>query len=201
MWILIRSDNESKTIGEGYISDSQWVPERKGKRLTLKSGERYWLFLYCKANELDVVWTPGNQEGVLVHKTSLPEPMVDPKSPPKYVQLMKIRFQVINDGVLPHVIRWRFAADAQGGQAQFWHLPLHVSVSRKKINLTAISLGMAPFIGLLYEMIIAKCSGQKGLPDFSTWLVRAVGMAAFSILFIGVLLQIFYSLWERASED
>ena len=199
MWIFVREKETSRQLGEGYVENLHWAPERKGKRLMFKPGTIYLLYIYQKSDGTDEMWTPENQEGVLIHEISQTEkPHSDPSPPAKHLFSKKILFQVTNDGVLPHVTRWRFVSQNQ--HSRFWHLPLHVKVSQRKILLSAFTLGVAPAIGLTYEVLVAWLSGQPS-PDPLRWGLSAGVVALVAILLIYGLLNLFFFLWNRDVKD
>ncbi len=203
MWIYLQGPEDQPVVGQGDLGEHglRWKAHGlKRKRPVVKPGPIYELYLFGKGSELNKDWRPQQQDGLLMldWSTSVNERLLPKLEDSSYSLILRVRFRVVNDGLLPKLLRWGLETRKASDVLSFVHIPLHVKVSPKKLAIVVTSLAGAQLFSHFYGQVMKWVSNQTkaGWHEFLAALpvTFVFGVLTFGLLY--VVLEFFWNARE-----
>ena len=194
MWIDIQEENQSKSFFKGWIKDYQW--EKDGKRGTFIPKKIYLLYLYVEENESDLEWEPMERDDILILELQHHPPKERRSRPPSESDtlILRVRFQVDNDGILSKKIRWRFQ-HRDTSSLSTWRLPLRVGARLLRQGVFVSSLPLALLAPEIYERTVHSQPLFPPITDYISLLRNPFSLAALILILSFILWLFFDRLW------
>lgn len=189
MRILLQERDTNKVLAEGEMDVggggvSDWKVPR------LRAGGSYWLRIYLSVDEREApTWEPVSRDDVAVltlTRNNASEAW-EPPAPPGCRLLLRVHFQVDNDGPAARIIRLGFRDSPGDGEYRTWRLQFTVGARKRNQAVIVLLFAAGFWLSELFELYTTMNSGRspENAVEWLSWsflaFVACIGLSTLAL--------------------